>query len=110
VSNLSLLPRGLQDLMRDVRADVTGFRLGVYPWSGDSLVLAYVDGDGSAAALGLRAGDKILLAGGTSPKNLIEFKEQMKRAAGSKLKIRVRRPDGTEKDLEVKVHKQLSAK
>ena len=109
VEYLSLLPPGLQDMVRAAE-DTMGFRLGVDVWSGDSLVLAYVDRGGLAAALGLRTGDKILLAGGAPPKNLTEVKAQIKRAAGSNLKIRVMRADRTENDLEVKVPKQLPAR
>ena len=103
---LSLLPPGLQDLGQDLRED-PGFKIGVSPSSGDSVALAYVFRGSLAAEVGLMAGDKILSAGGTSPKSLGEFKQQIRRAAGSKLKLRVRTSAGTEKDLEVKVPKQL---
>jgi hypothetical protein len=92
----SFLPPGLRDHSQDDRTTL----LGVSTWSGDSLVLAYVFPDGLAAILGLKSGDKILSAGDTTPKNLAEFKQQLRRAAGSQLRIRIRKPDGSENELE----------
>jgi S1-C subfamily serine protease len=104
---LSFIPPGLSVMLKDNPNSSTWFNLGVSTWSGDSLVLNHVHRGGLAEAFGFRAGDRILLAGDRSPKNMIEVKEEIMRAAGSKLTIRVRR-SGADQDLEVKVPKQLN--
>lgn len=106
-SVINLLPIDAK-LRLGLEEDSTNFRLGVYIWQSDPLLLFNVQDwpAGLAYKLGLRSGDRIALINGTEMKSFVQVKKMIMASLGKNICISVIR-NNLHKELNATVPKKL---
>jgi S1-C subfamily serine protease len=100
-------PVSLRDFVRK-NGDETGFDLGAVAFTDfDDRYLVVVHKSGIAEKIGLRSGDRIVSIEGNAVADILSFKKELIRFAGSKVKIVVQR-ENRERSFGVKVPAKLT--
>lgn len=87
-----------------------GFKLGAANLIGNTLLLVYVYPGSLAEKLKFQALDRIEQINGTTPRDLDEFKQILKNAAGQSVHIKVETGKGEQKEYDVEVPANLTDK